>query len=41
MQARGDDGDHVTPTTSDHKLPTQEPQYDPSGRVIVKPLGKG
>jgi len=41
MQAPGDDGDHATATTSNHKLPTQEPQYNPSGRVIVKPLGKG
>ena len=41
VQAPGDDGDHATATTSDHELPTQEPQYDPSGRVTVKSLDKG
>jgi len=35
------DGDNATATTSDHELPTQKPRYDPSGRVIIQPLGKG
>ena len=37
----GDDGDHATVVPSHHEMPPDEVRRDPSGRVIIQPLGKG
>jgi len=37
----GDDVDHAKTAPSYHKPPTDEVRRDPSGRVIIQPLGRG
>jgi len=41
VQPIGNVAVHPTTVTSDHDLPTKEVHCDASGRIIIRPLGKG
>ena len=41
VQPLGDDGGHAIAAPSHHEMPPHEIRRDPSGIVIIQPLGKG